>query len=68
MKNLRRNWLKLPSGLVVGVALDECALDACALALENGDCVSISGLAVSDRAAIWTLYTEHYTALRAVVA
>lgn len=56
MKNVRICWVKLPSGLLVGVDVRSFALAPDALQTENGDYVSLRDLAPADRAAVYARY------------
>lgn len=57
MKNVRLSWLKLPaSQRLVGVDVATFALAPDALRDEHGVFVSISDLAVADRAAVFARY------------
>ena len=62
MKNVRINWLTLPSGLVLGADFSAAGpLDPAALRNEQGACVRVSTLAQSDRASVYDRFSEELT-------
>ena len=64
MKNLRLQWQKLPSGLVLGVNVCESALSREALRTEAGAYMSMLKLDRADRAAVWAVYAGERAAVQ----